>query len=398
MELERIFRKVFLFLFVLSCIIFPASDIILSKKILFAINILLFCIEFCMMPKKPMLNCNEFIRTFVILLIPLTFSIFTDSVTFNTALFFMITVFTLLITFPAHQYAEEYFRYFMISANILAVLTLFLSYNYLTSGWNIWTVIYNLLNSGFIGIREFSGIRFTMVHFRTAPIFIISFSLYFISFINKPQFKNLFLLLLHGLAIFFTASRGIMLFAFISVLMISFYERKRFRYAIIFDILFITVIFGIIYILLYTNLFSVSEKSNSIKIGHFNSFIQFINDDPLILLWGKGTGSAYYTEGFKGIYSQTELTYLDMIRYFGIPVTILFVLCMAFPTRHTVLSVPFLLYYIDAATNPLIFCSTGMLIISMYFVLQNNFKIDEIVPKFDTKWGKNVFKYNPGSL
>ena len=398
MELKRICRKVFLFLFVLSCLIFPASDAILSKKILFIVNFCFFGLELLLMPTKNIIKYDEFIRTFLIIIIPFCFSVFTEGVASSTIIFFIITTFTLMIVFPAQQYAKDYFRYFIISANILALLTLLLSYNYIIYGWNRWTQLYNNLSSGFIGERVFSGIKLKMVHFRTAPVLIISFSFYFISFINSPKLKNFFWILVHGCAILFTASRGIMLFAFISVLIISFYQRNKLRYGIIHYILLIVMIIALIYVLLYTNLLSFTEKSNSIKIGHFRSFIQLLNKNPLLLLFGKGTGSAYYTEGFKGVYSQTELTYLDMIRYFGIPVSIIFVLCMFFPKRNTVLSIPFLLYYIDAATNPLIFCSTGMLIISLYFILQNNFIVDDIIPEYNTKWGHYVFAYNSSSV
>jgi hypothetical protein len=97
-------------------------------------------------------------------------------------------------------------------------------------------------------------------------------------------------------------------------------------------------------------------------------------DDPRTLFIGQGLG-AYQTWGSRGVkFYISELTYLEMIRNFGlfgaaammtlllIPVTFAFT---AGAKRDRALAVSYAIYLVMCVTNPNLFSSMGILILSV---------------------------------
>jgi hypothetical protein len=132
----------------------------------------------------------------------------------------------------------------------------------------------------------------------------------------------------------------------------------------------------------WLHFFSYAEKeeSSEIKSGHFNSFIQNTADNPQYLLWGQGLGSKYYSKGVGVFTTQTELTYFDLVRFFGVPLAILFMICIVYPLIYIIINkkiternryciVAFLTYLFISGTNPLLISSTGMLILVVMYSL-----------------------------
>ena len=60
------------------------------------------------------------------------------------------------------------------------------------------------------------------------------------------------------------------------------------------------------------------EASNAIKFGHLPSYWQLFNDHPEYLLIGQGPATSFYTEGFHEMTLQTEWTYLELLRNYGL--------------------------------------------------------------------------------
>ena len=119
-----------------------------------------------------------------------------------------------------------------------------------------------------------------------------------------------------------------------------------------------------------TNMFSPDEKSNSIKRGHFESFVEHMNDDSLSWFIGKGLGSLYYTKGINDFTYQTELTYCDLIRYFGLLGTCVFLTILLLPLQKLydwVLAISMFSYIFAASFNPILINSTGMLAICFFW-------------------------------
>lgn len=118
----------------------------------------------------------------------------------------------------------------------------------------------------------------------------------------------------------------------------------------------------------------LNEPSNQIKLELLRDYIKFFSSGPVTLLLGQGLG-AYQYWGAKGVIDYiSELTYLELIRNFGLigGVAMMSLLLMpissAFSTgsqRLRALAASYALYLLMCATNPNLFSSMGTLILSV---------------------------------
>lgn len=123
-----------------------------------------------------------------------------------------------------------------------------------------------------------------------------------------------------------------------------------------------------------------SEFSNFSKLALLDDYAKLFAN-PMELIFGQGLGAYHYWEA-KGKYSfVTELTYLEVVRSFGLiggvvmmslllfPLAFAFLRTRPYPERHIVVGYGF--YLIMCASNPNFFSSMGMLILAI--VLANMF-------------------------
>jgi hypothetical protein len=110
------------------------------------------------------------------------------------------------------------------------------------------------------------------------------------------------------------------------------------------------------------------EHGNAIKLGHFRSYEHEFSEKPSVLLWGEGAGSAFYSEGIQNWSTGTELTYLELVRVFGLPMTVVFgagLLWIAYALLFNAAlsgALAYLAYLAIAASDPLLLSSTGMIV------------------------------------
>ncbi len=106
---------------------------------------------------------------------------------------------------------------------------------------------------------------------------------------------------------------------------------------------------------------------------------------PGFLIWGQGLGSEFYSKGFGYFTPQSELTYIDIIRMFGLPLGMFFIIITFYPVWYLSKSlkydwaafyplVIFCAYLFIAGTNPLLISSTGMLAMLAIFSSMRKFK------------------------
>ena len=121
--------------------------------------------------------------------------------------------------------------------------------------------------------------------------------------------------------------------------------------------------------------FKPTEYSNAIKLGHWSSYITEFDQHPYYMLWGEGTNTEFYSAGFEKNTIITELTYVEFVRNFGIPVTFLFLVTLSWPlvpllgarARASGLSyvaISYGAYLLMSASNPLLLNTTGMLVVT----------------------------------
>jgi hypothetical protein len=117
------------------------------------------------------------------------------------------------------------------------------------------------------------------------------------------------------------------------------------------------------------------EISVGVKIEHQSSIIRLLEEHPLFLLLGQGPGSLYYTTGVGRYVVQSELSYMEIIRMFGLFMGggVIFLwflpLIIAYKRRNMLPEFfPFVISYFAylciGGTNPLLFSSTGIIILA----------------------------------
>ena len=124
---------------------------------------------------------------------------------------------------------------------------------------------------------------------------------------------------------------------------------------------------------LVSQLFFEGDKSTEVKIRHFQYFLGQLTIPKLI--FGSGLGSEFYS-GYRIYMAITENTFLDLIRFFGLPLAILSYISLLFPQIKNIrfyfkLS-PFefylmVIYLLISFTNPVLLNSYGIYVICWYW-------------------------------
>lgn len=231
---------------------------------------------------------------------------------------------------------------------------------------------YNANELGYYGLRNFGGLEMFMLHHRSSPFMLLPLSLFFIDFLKSKRLHSLFFMIVIMVAIVSSASRGLMVMGMISMFVLYFYNQSWAVRLLVLSVLVPAVSLVVGYLVAETSVFSSDEASNSIKIGHFLSFLNVV--DWKMLVFGNGLCSFFYTEGYQRLVSQTEITWMDSIRYVGLPLSILLFSILLFPTRRYVPSVQgsssrliIFMYLIMSLSNPVLFNSFGFLVILWYW-------------------------------
>ena len=222
------------------------------------------------------------------------------------------------------------------------------------------------VESAKIGIRQYGSYTVPMIYFKTSPLIIFSIA----HFIKKQTNINLIISILCLIAMILSGTRAniIIGFAFFSVSFFIIYKKYRKAAIIIFTLIIILFLPKIL-----INFFSVSEYSNTIKINHIYDYIKLF--DTKTILFGQGIGSGFMSTAFHGLTYNTELTYFEIIRIFGLLLGTILIIFIILPgillyKNDIINSLAYFSYLIIAGTNPLLISSTGMIAI-IYTILLN---------------------------
>lgn len=232
---------------------------------------------------------------------------------------------------------------------------------------------FNKFTLGSLGTRQFSDETTFSFHLGTVPFLFLPFSLYIKSFCERRTASGLLAILILFTAIVSSASRGLVFMSLISLTLIIFLNMKVVSRALLIAASIPVVILILHYLITRTLIFSGGEESNTVKIGHFESFLDNLNVKNVII--GDGLGSYYYSKGVERLTPHTEITPLDMLRYFGFILAPVLFLAMAFPSpslrsylgTNKIYTTIFLLYLIFSFTNPILINSFGLLIVLWYW-------------------------------
>tara|TARA_B110001450_G_scaffold218812_1_gene213460 strand:- start:7426 stop:8601 length:1176 start_codon:yes stop_codon:yes gene_type:complete len=226
-----------------------------------------------------------------------------------------------------------------------------------------------------IGDRSYGDSSvFEQIYFVTSPMLLIAIAYYSDRACKSGFFSwNSFFAFVSIVGMVLAGTRSNMIGPFIVLVFIMFLNTKNkvlFSTVVIFALLlFVSVFYSTIFEVL-----SLQEDSNSSKLKLLQDYADIFSD-PTTLIFGQGFGSYYYWD-IRGYYFTSELSYLELIRVYGlifgtimaglILYPILFVMASKREFSNRASIIGFTAYMAIAAVNPLIFSSLGMTIISAF--------------------------------
>jgi hypothetical protein len=227
-----------------------------------------------------------------------------------------------------------------------------------------------------IGKRSYLGINIMSFFYKTLPILIIPLSIYSYRFFNTEGVKgeNFLIMSILLFTLFLGGTRANMLAAILilAVNLILYISKSNLGKLVIIPVF--TVIIIAFSILVMSLISEKDEVSNKVKFAHLDSYSDLIIKHPSILLVGQGAGSLFYSLGRNTMVVQTEWSYFEIFRMFGlfgasIVIALFFSPLYIIYKKRKVLRywipmfIGYLLYLFVGGTNPLLLGSTGMIVL-----------------------------------
>lgn len=218
------------------------------------------------------------------------------------------------------------------------------------------------------------------VFHKSSPVLVMVLGYNLYRYLSKKELKCLFFVILYAFTLFATGTRAnilsVLLIIFFIILFYFFYIKKNICFSVL---IFLTgvICFSIVVFLLFT----VKNSSSLAKDGHLISYIEYFSENSIKFLFGQGPGSLFYTKGFHRAVTNTELSYLELIRMFGIFFAMIIIFIYVYPgmvllvnkTFFTFsISISYIAYLFIAGTNPLLIGPTGFTVLLIVFYLKNH--------------------------
>ena len=228
-----------------------------------------------------------------------------------------------------------------------------------------------------VNIRDYgSGVQLLSVYFVTSPMLAIAIAYYFDrarSSRRRSEAAFLWgLVTINVLGMLLAGTRNNMFVSLLLPAALVFYYAKNKAVGALASLTAVATLV-VVFARELQAFFDPSEISNSVKLAMLGDYARILSD-PVNLIFGRGLGSYEYWEG-RGVKFVTELTYLEMIRNFGLLGAgvmlglLLFPIWHAFATNQSrtkkTIAIGFTFYLGMCASNPNLFSSMGILILSV---------------------------------
>lgn len=239
--------------------------------------------------------------------------------------------------------------------------------------------------------RTYGETHISQPYFVTSPLMVIPISYFtFKCFVSKGRKRILYLLLLilNVMGMFRSGTRNNMIASVVTLLLVwLWYSRRRVLLAC--SIVMLVAAVAFIQRSTIQAMMSPDDVSNAVKIHFIRDYILLLSE-PKTFLLGQGLGAAFNSTE-RGYVTISEITYMDLLRSYGVLFGVPMLLGLLYPLRrlanHRWKSVHFLylgyaVYLYLCTANPLLVSSSGMLVFSI--VLAQTFSVSQ-VPKVATK-------------
>lgn len=235
--------------------------------------------------------------------------------------------------------------------------------------------------------RSFLGVTINGLYFRAGPLIIFSFVYHLYNYKGILRIPISILLLF---ALLCSGSRTPALIQILVLLLFLYDKRVLGKVLTRMSAIIVAVLFVGFVIALATE---KDVDSNDLKYSNFDSYVADIETGSHSIT-GAGVGSTFYAKGDKEMLAFTELSYMDIIRMYGIPVGAYMLYLFFAPFLLTLgkfknnifmkrLMLSYAMFLVLAGTNPLLMGSVGMTSLSVFMALTNSLK--EFSKVYDVK-------------
>ena len=239
-----------------------------------------------------------------------------------------------------------------------------------------------VLGGGWMKYRSIFGGKGMMIYLGSISFMLVLVSVLYLDFFKTKRWTNLLWVVLGTLLSFTAGQRACMLFIPAILCALTWLQFNPKVKLISAGIIGIAVVAAVVYLIKNTTILSFGDRSNAVKIGHMICYFDQFNLKQAFI--GDGLASYYlttFTPTDKLMLAQTEITFLDHCRYFGIPLSVTIWLGMVFPKANRIaldirkwkiwqaideLAV-LLIYFVWAQLNPVLFNSFGLVIVLWYW-------------------------------
>ena len=238
------------------------------------------------------------------------------------------------------------------------------------------------LGGGWMKYRSIFGGKGMMIYLGSISFMLVLVCALYIDFFKTKKWAQLLWVALGLMLSFMAGLRACILFIPAALCVITWLQLISKMKLFSAGVIGIAAVVIFVYLLENTSIFSFSNRSNAVKIGHVIYYFEQLNLKQS--LNGDGMGS-YYLTSFspteKRLLAQTEVTFLDHCRYFGIPLSLTVWLSMVFPKYNGFIRdirkwkiwqakeelAVLLIYFVWAQLNPVLFNSFGLVVVLWYW-------------------------------
>jgi hypothetical protein len=230
----------------------------------------------------------------------------------------------------------------------------------------------------FVDNRDYgSGTELLQVYVVTSPMLAISIAYYFsiAHSAPRPSAKRRLLwglVMINVLGMLLAGTRNNILASLLLPVVLSFIYVRNKTIGALFSLALVAVMTWVFFDELRV-FFDPTEHSNSAKLAMLSDYSRIFSD-PLSLMFGQGLGAYQLWEG-RGYGYVTELTYLELVRNFGLPGATVMLGLLLLPVGHAFaanrshgeksIALGFAAYLVMCISNPNLFSSMGILILSV---------------------------------
>lgn len=238
-----------------------------------------------------------------------------------------------------------------------------------------------------ISQRNYLGYSLQTIYYTSIPVMLIPVALYYYRFLTetKQKARNLLISVILAVPSLIAGTRAMMLSVVAILLLLSIVKLKTTLIGRQVMVFALAVIVGGGVLVFSALMGDKQEDSLQVKTVLLDAFANHIDKYPETLLWGNGVGATYdsLTSPHGPVATQSEWTYLELIRWFGLPLGVVFMMVYIYPiiiiyNKRKILPyalpviLSFILYLLLGGTNPYLISSNGMLALLIVYCYAHN--------------------------